>query len=160
MKNFENIMRVSSTSKVDPDLLCTSLKGSWREDVITWEPEIKTEELLTFLCHLHSVGVNALALHKLKNSKRYEDIIQNIDIINENRSRNIILSLQENACMSLSKLLSKANINSNGDHRIAMSFAIAGLKSGMIVNDINCIETSFPNFEELLETLKGDLNEN
>ena len=71
MKNFENLMIVPSTSKVDPDLLCSSLKRSWRKDVTTWEPEIKTEELLTFLGHLHSVGVNALALHKLKNSKRY-----------------------------------------------------------------------------------------
>ena len=76
MKNFENLMIVPSTSKVDPDLLCSSLKRSWRKDVTTWEPEIKTEELLTFLGHLHSVGVNALALHKLKNSKRYEDIMR------------------------------------------------------------------------------------
>ena len=82
MKNFENLMIVPSTSKVDPNLLCTSLMGSWREDVTAWEPEIKTEELLTFLTQLHSVGVNALALHKLKNSKKYEDVIQNIDVIN------------------------------------------------------------------------------
>jgi len=51
--------------------------------------------------------------------------------------------------------LEKATINSHGDHRIAMSFAIAGLLSGMNIEDTQCIETSFPNFEEILESLKG-----
>lgn len=46
--------------------------------------------------------------------------------------------------------LRSAEIDSCGDHRIAMSFAIAGLLSGIQVKDIECIETSFPNFLELL----------
>lgn len=48
--------------------------------------------------------------------------------------------------------LSPAIVNSFGDHRIAMSFLIAGLKCGMEVEDIDCINTSFPNFFELLGT--------
>ena len=51
--------------------------------------------------------------------------------------------------------LQKAIINSHGDHRIAMSFAIAGLLCGMEVEDTQCIETSFPNFMEILNSLKG-----
>lgn len=47
--------------------------------------------------------------------------------------------------------LHKACVNSHGDHRIAMSFLIAGLRCGMEVEDIECINTSFPNFFELLE---------
>jgi len=47
----------------------------------------------------------------------------------------------------------KARIDSDGDHRIAMSFIIAGLKSGMEVTDLECINTSFPNFFELLEKI-------
>lgn len=46
--------------------------------------------------------------------------------------------------------LTSALINSHGDHRIAMSFLIAGLKCGMEVEDIECINTSFPNFFDLL----------
>jgi 3-phosphoshikimate 1-carboxyvinyltransferase len=46
--------------------------------------------------------------------------------------------------------LKSARVNSYGDHRIAMSFLIAGLKCGMEVEDIECINTSFPNFFELL----------
>ena len=46
--------------------------------------------------------------------------------------------------------LKPAVVNSYGDHRIAMSFLIAGLRCGMEVEDIECINTSFPNFFELL----------
>jgi len=51
--------------------------------------------------------------------------------------------------------LEKATINSNGDHRIAMSFAIAGLLCGMDIEDTACIDTSFPNFVSLLNLLRG-----
>lgn len=49
--------------------------------------------------------------------------------------------------------LQKALINSYGDHRIAMSFAIAGLRSGMQIQDTACIDTSFPNFIALLSQI-------
>jgi len=49
--------------------------------------------------------------------------------------------------------LKKASINSSGDHRIAMSFAIAGLNSNMEIEDTQCIDTSFPNFKEILDSL-------
>jgi 3-phosphoshikimate 1-carboxyvinyltransferase len=49
--------------------------------------------------------------------------------------------------------LKAATINSHGDHRIAMSFMIAGLRCGMEVEDIACVNTSFPNFFELLQKI-------
>ncbi|AHJ12064.1 3-phosphoshikimate 1-carboxyvinyltransferase [Sulfurospirillum multivorans] len=49
--------------------------------------------------------------------------------------------------------LKSATINSFGDHRIAMSFAIAGTKIAMKIEDIECINTSFPNFIELLSQI-------
>ncbi len=49
--------------------------------------------------------------------------------------------------------LGAATINSHGDHRIAMSFMIAGLRCGMEVEDIACVNTSFPNFFELLQKI-------
>jgi len=49
--------------------------------------------------------------------------------------------------------LMPARVESHGDHRIAMSFIIAGLRCGMEVEDIDCINTSFPNFFELLSTV-------
>ena len=49
--------------------------------------------------------------------------------------------------------LQPALINSYGDHRIAMSFAIAGLRCGMKIEDIDCIQTSFPNFFDILKEI-------
>ncbi len=49
--------------------------------------------------------------------------------------------------------LKSALVDSDGDHRIAMSFIIAGLKCGMRVSDLECINTSFPNFFELLKKI-------
>ena len=49
--------------------------------------------------------------------------------------------------------LKKASVDSDGDHRIAMSFIIAGLRCGMEVGDLDCIKTSFPNFFEILQGL-------
>ncbi|MGE4510315.1 MAG: 3-phosphoshikimate 1-carboxyvinyltransferase [Sulfurimonadaceae bacterium] len=49
--------------------------------------------------------------------------------------------------------LKSAKIDSHGDHRIAMSFMIAGLRCGMEVEDVDCVNTSFPNFFELLKNI-------
>ena len=49
--------------------------------------------------------------------------------------------------------LKPATVDSHGDHRIAMSFIIAGLRCGMKVTDLDCINTSFPNFFELLSKI-------
>ncbi len=47
----------------------------------------------------------------------------------------------------------KAKVDSFGDHRIAMSFAIAGLLVGMEIEDIACVDTSFPNFFDILNRI-------
>jgi 3-phosphoshikimate 1-carboxyvinyltransferase len=47
-----------------------------------------------------------------------------------------------------------ANVETYGDHRIAMSFAVAGLAApGTIIKDENCVEKSFPNFWEVFEEM-------
>ena len=52
-------------------------------------------------------------------------------------------------------------IESFGDHRIAMSFLIAGLRSknGVKVKDCSNIETSFPNFSKIMNNLGMKINE-
>ena len=52
-------------------------------------------------------------------------------------------------------------IESFDDHRIAMSFLIAGLRSknGSIVKDCSNIETSFPNFARIMNNLGMNINE-
>ncbi len=47
-----------------------------------------------------------------------------------------------------------AEIECYSDHRIAMSFAIAGLAiEGMFIKDPDCVRKSFPDFWEKLESL-------
>ena len=49
--------------------------------------------------------------------------------------------------------LKRGRVNSHGDHRVAMSFAIAGLLTGMEIEDIECVDTSFPNFFDILKQI-------
>ncbi|MCR4941767.1 MAG: 3-phosphoshikimate 1-carboxyvinyltransferase [Campylobacter sp.] len=46
-----------------------------------------------------------------------------------------------------------ADIDSFGDHRIAMSFAVLGLKCGMSIQKSEFIATSFPNFSNLMKKM-------
>jgi 3-phosphoshikimate 1-carboxyvinyltransferase len=50
-------------------------------------------------------------------------------------------------------MLKGARVNSYGDHRIAMAFAIAGLfaEGETIVEDVDCVATSYPGFEAQLK---------
>lgn len=49
--------------------------------------------------------------------------------------------------------LKRARVRSFGDHRIAMSFAIAQLACGGEIEDSECIDVSFPRFLELLSQI-------
>ena len=51
--------------------------------------------------------------------------------------------------------LRAARVESHGDHRIAMSAALLGLvaEGTTVVDDVECVETSFPGFPELLRSL-------
>ena len=44
-------------------------------------------------------------------------------------------------------------VQSRGDHRIAMAFAVAGLAASdkVRVHDWSCVDTSFPGFLEILD---------
>ena len=59
------------------------------------------------------------------------------------------------------KIDSEEKINSFDDHRIAMSFLIAGIRSKKGISVENCknIETSFPNFRNIMNSLGMKINE-
>jgi 3-phosphoshikimate 1-carboxyvinyltransferase len=58
-------------------------------------------------------------------------------------------------------MIGSGEINSLGDHRIAMSFAIAGLQAGgsIVINDCANVATSFPNFVEIAKEAGLDMDE-
>jgi len=53
--------------------------------------------------------------------------------------------------------LTGAHVTSGGDHRMAMALAVAGLiaEGETLIDDVGCIETSFPGFAEAINTLAG-----
>lgn len=50
-----------------------------------------------------------------------------------------------------------AHVASGGDHRMAMALAVAGLVADgeTVIDDVACVQTSFPTFVELVNTLAG-----
>jgi 3-phosphoshikimate 1-carboxyvinyltransferase len=50
-----------------------------------------------------------------------------------------------------------AHVTSGGDHRMAMALAVAGLVADgeTVVEDVACVQTSFPTFVDLVNTLAG-----
>jgi 3-phosphoshikimate 1-carboxyvinyltransferase len=59
------------------------------------------------------------------------------------------------------KKLRGATINSYGDHRIAMAATIAGLCANgeSAIENVECVETSFPNFSQAVRNLGGEIRE-
>src|SRR5262245_26220655 len=55
------------------------------------------------------------------------------------------------------KPLEAASVKTYGDHRVAMSLAIAGLSSsgGLQMDDAGCVDTSFPGFFDLLNRIRS-----
>lgn len=56
-----------------------------------------------------------------------------------------------------SEIRGGVTIDSDGDHRIAMGFAILGLfsREPVTIHDVACTETSYPGFWEALDTVRG-----
>jgi len=50
-----------------------------------------------------------------------------------------------------------AAVSSGGDHRMAMALAVAGLiaQGETLIEDVDCVATSFPQFAEIVNALAG-----
>ena len=84
---------------------------------------------------------------RVKESDRIATVVEGL------RACGIEAKEHEDGYAILGGRLQRATINSHGDHRVAMSFAVAGLCSGMEIEDVGCVDTSFPNFFELLSKI-------
>ena len=93
-----------------------------------------------------SIVKNAAEL-RVKESDRISTVVEGL------KACTIAVEEYEDGYKITGGRLQSAVIQSDGDHRIAMSFIIAGLKNGMEVEDLECINTSFPNFFSLLEQI-------
>jgi 3-phosphoshikimate 1-carboxyvinyltransferase len=119
-------------------ILCVAAAVAEGQTVISGAEELRVKEsdrIATMAAELRKMGVQV---------KEQPDgmIIQGVGNLKEN-----------------GRLTATATCQSHGDHRVAMSLAIAGLtaSSNTVIDDIACIETSFPDFQhKLLELLTRD----
>ena len=124
-----------------------TLHGICVEENISWLIDELPALSIAFACAKgKSVVKNAEEL-RVKESDRISSVVKNLRLCGIN-----VEEFNDGYEVEGSSL-KRASINSFGDHRIAMSFAIAGLVCGMEIEDIECINTSFPNFLELLKQI-------
>jgi len=117
------------------------------DDNISWLiDELPALSIAMACAEGESVVKNAQEL-RVKESDRISTVVNGL------RSCGIEVDEYEDGYKIVGGELHASRVDSDGDHRIAMSFIIAGLKCGMEVTDLDCINTSFPNFFELLEKI-------
>ena len=131
----------------DIEVCHNELNGVVVEDNISWLiDELPALSIAMSLANGKSLVKNAKEL-RVKESDRIEAVVSNL------KKCGVTYSEYEDGYEITGGTLEKAVINSHGDHRIAMSFSIAGLICDMEVEDVDCILTSFPNFKEILDSL-------
>jgi 3-phosphoshikimate 1-carboxyvinyltransferase len=125
----------------------TPLKGIVVEDNISWLiDELPALSIAMACAEGESLIKNAEEL-RVKESDRISTVVEGL------RASNIEVHEYKDGYKVVGGELKSAKVDSDGDHRIAMSFIIAGLRCGMEVSDLDCINTSFPNFFELLQKI-------
>ncbi len=123
------------------------LKGVVVQDNIAWLiDELPALSIAFASASGKSLVKNAKEL-RVKESDRISSVVQNL------QKCGLHVEEFEDGYEVTGGKFKEAKVDSYGDHRVAMSFAIAGLKAPMQITDIQCIQTSFPNFIELLSSL-------
>lgn len=123
------------------------LKAITVEDNISWLIDELPALSIAFACaEGKSVVKNAEEL-RVKESDRISTVVEGLNACG------IETTEYEDGYTVTGGELKSATVDSDGDHRIAMSFIIAGLKCGMEVTDLDCINTSFPNFFDILKRI-------
>ena len=131
----------------DIEIIGNELNGVIVSHNISWLiDELPALSIAMSLAKGKSLVKNAKEL-RVKESDRIKAVVDNLALCGVN-----FTEFEDGYEISGGELKS-ATINSFGDHRIAMSFAIAGLNCDMNIEDVDCINSSFPNFKEILDSL-------
>lgn len=123
------------------------LKAITVEENISWLIDELPALSIAFACAEGVSRVKNAEELRVKESDRISSVVTNLNHCD------ITTEEFEDGYSVRGGVLQPALINSYGDHRIAMSFAIAGLKCGMKIEDVECIQTSFPNFFDILSQI-------
>lgn len=117
---------------------------------------IDTPDLFPTMCVLGAVAEGKTFL-KGAPHLRYKETDRIKAMVTELRKLGVkAKELSDGAIIEGTTNFNSALINTYDDHRIAMSFAILGLKTGNIkIKNPECVTKSFPNFWEYLEKFYG-----
>jgi len=129
------------------------LKAITVDDNISWLIDELPALSIAFACAQGTSVVKNAEELRVKESDRISTVVDGLNACG------ITTTEYDDGYTVTGGTLQSATVDSDGDHRIAMSFIIAGLRSGMVVTDLECINTSFPNFFDILQritTLKID----
>ena len=121
------------------------LKAITVDDKISWLIDELPALSIAMACAEGTSRIENAEELRVKESDRISTVVTNL------RKCGIDVEEFEDGYTVTGGTLKPATVDSYGDHRIAMSFIIAGLRCGMEVEDTECIKTSFPNFFELLQ---------
>ncbi|MDA7817538.1 3-phosphoshikimate 1-carboxyvinyltransferase [Sulfurimonas sp.] len=123
------------------------LKAITVEDNISWLIDELPVLSIAFACAKGTSIVKNAEELRVKESDRISTVVEGLNACG------ITTTEYKDGYTVTGGTLTSATVDSDGDHRIAMSFIIAGIKCGMNVTDLDCINTSFPNFFELLQKI-------
>jgi 3-phosphoshikimate 1-carboxyvinyltransferase len=123
------------------------LKAITIEDNISWLIDELPALSIAFACADGISTVKNAEELRVKESDRISTVVNGL------RACGIEVEEFEDGYSVKGGILNRASVDSHGDHRIAMSFIIAGLRCGMSITDTDCINTSFPNFFELIRKI-------
>ncbi len=133
----------------DIEVKYNKLQGVTVEKNISWLiDELPALSIAMSLAKGKSLVKNASEL-RVKESDRIACVVNNLKLCG------VEFTEYEDGYEIIGGEMKKALIDSHGDHRVAMSFAIAGLNCNMDIENTQCILTSFPNFKEILDSLKN-----
>ncbi len=128
------------------------LNGVTVSENISWLiDELPALSIAMALAKGKSVVKNAEEL-RVKESDRISSVVESL------KKCEVQVEEKEDGYEIVGGELNYAVIDSHGDHRIAMSFLVAGSRCGMRVEDTECINTSFPNFTKILNRFCGVKN--
>jgi 3-phosphoshikimate 1-carboxyvinyltransferase len=149
---LENIREVSGELVADISVKYSNLKGI----------DIKADEILRAIDEFPIICVAASCAEgptRITGAKELR--VKESDRIASMASELIkmgvaIEELEDGLVIEGTEKLQAAPVNSHGDHRIAMSLAIAGLtaRGQTTISDTDCVNTSFPEFMTLIESLQ------
>jgi len=146
-----NIEYILKDDKYEPigDIVVegVDLKAVTVEDNIPWLiDELPALSVAMAVAEGKSVVKNAKEL-RVKESDRISVVVENL------KKCGIEAKEFEDGYEIIGGEVKKAKLDSKGDHRIAMSFAILGLRSGMEISEAESINTSFPGFFKLFSKI-------